>query len=159
MTASIKPPTHLSADAQLQRETMSTVIRKISPFVGLLFFVAFLDRVNVSFAALTMKADLALSDVAYGTGAGLFFIGYFLAEIPSNMMLERFGARRWLARIMISWGVISVAMAFVHGEVSFYVLRFLLGLGEAGFYPGLMLYFTYWFPVQASSARRFRPAS
>ena len=144
MTTSI----HETGDAQLQRETMSTVIRKISPFVGLLFFVAFLDRVNVSFAALTMKTDLALSDVAYGTGAGLFFIGYFLAEIPSNMMLERFGARRWLARIMISWGLISVAMAFVQGEVSFYVLRFLLGLGEAGFYPGLMLYFTYWFPVQ-----------
>ncbi|MBN3846597.1 MULTISPECIES: MFS transporter [Burkholderiaceae] len=135
-------------DSPLQRETMSVVIRKISPFVGLLFFVAFLDRVNVSFAAITMKTDLGLSDVAYGTGAGLFFIGYFLAEIPSNMMLERFGARRWLARIMISWGLISVAMAFVNSATSFYVLRFLLGLGEAGFYPGLMLYFTYWFPMR-----------
>lgn len=128
----------------------SAVIRKAArrliPFLCLLYFVAFLDRVNVGFAALTMNQDLGLSASAYGLGAGIFFLGYFLFEVPSNLLLKRFGARRWIARIMLTWGVISILMAFVTGPVSFWILRFLLGVAEAGFFPGIILYLTYWFP-------------
>ena len=127
------------------------VIRKASlrliPFMGLLYFVAFLDRVNIGFAALSMNEDLGFSATVYGTGAGIFFVGYFLFEVPSNIMLEKFGARRWIARIMITWGVISAAMAFVNGPAAFYSLRFLLGLAEAGFFAGMIIYLTYWFPA------------
>jgi MFS transporter, ACS family, tartrate transporter len=127
------------------------VVRKLAwrllPFMGLLYFVAFLDRVNVGFAALTMNADLGLSARVYGFGAGIFFLGYVLFEVPSNLMLHRFGARRWIARIMISWGLVSAAMAATTGPISFYVLRFLLGVAEAGFFPGMILYLTYWFPA------------
>lgn len=115
--------------------------------MGLLYFVAFLDRVNIGFAALSMNEDLGFSATVYGTGAGIFFIGYFLFEVPSNILLEKVGARRWIARIMITWGVISAAMAFVNGPAAFYTLRFLLGLAEAGFFPGMILYLTYWFPA------------
>ena len=139
----------------------SAVIRKVErrliPFMGLLYFVAFLDRVNVGYAALTMNEDIGLSASAYGFGAGIFFIGYFLFEVPSNLILERVGARRWIARIMISWGVVSAATAFVTGPISFYIVRFLLGVAEAGFFPGMILYLTYWFPasVRATITSRF----
>ena len=126
---------------------------RLIPFLGLLYVVNFLDRVNVGFAALTMNKDIGLGAEAYGWGAGIFFIGYFIFEVPSNVILERVGARLWIFRIMLSWGVVSAATAFVHGATSFYVLRFLLGAMEAGFFPGIMLYLTYWFP--ASSRARF----
>lgn len=126
------------------------VIRKVAlrliPFLCLLYFVAFLDRVNVGFAALTMNTDIGLSASAYGMGAGIFFLGYFLFEVPSNLLLKRFGARRWIARIMVTWGLVSMSMALVEGPVSFWVLRFLLGVAEAGFFPGVILYLTFWFP-------------
>lgn len=126
------------------------VLRKVAlrllPFIGLLYFVAYLDRVNVGYAALTMNADIGLSAAAYGAGAGIFFLGYFLFEVPSNLILEKVGARRWIARIMVSWGLLSAGMAFIDGPVAFYVVRFLLGVAEAGFFPGMILYLTYWFP-------------
>ncbi|MFD7774626.1 MFS transporter [Streptomyces sp. NPDC059753] len=128
------------------------VIRRIVPFLILCYVVSYLDRVNVGFAKLQMSEDLGFSEAAYGLGAGLFFIGYFLFEVPSNLMLQKIGARTWIARIMISWGVVSALFVFVSNEVTFYALRFLLGAAEAGFYPGVILYCTYWFP----SARRAR---
>ncbi|MHB9848173.1 MFS transporter [Streptomyces krungchingensis] len=122
------------------------VVRRIVPFLVLCYIVSYLDRVNVGFAKLQMSEDLGFSEAAYGLGAGLFFIGYFLFEVPSNLMLQRVGARTWIARIMISWGLVSAAFVFVTNETTFYVLRFLLGAAEAGFYPGVILYCTYWFP-------------
>lgn len=124
---------------------------RILPFLFLLYVVAFLDRVNVGFAKLQMAADIGLSDMAFGFGAGVFFIGYCLCEIPSNMLLQRLGARFWIARIMVVWGILSVSMMFVHTPNGFYVLRFFLGMAEAGFYPGIVLYMTYWFPSYARS--------
>nr|WP_315401495.1 MFS transporter [uncultured Duganella sp.] len=117
------------------------------PFLFLCFVAAYLDRVNVGFAKLQMLSELRLSDTVYGIGAGIFFVGYFLFEVPSNLLMTRTGARLWIARIMISWGVISAAMMFVDGVASFYVLRFLLGAAEAGFFPGVILYLTYWYPA------------
>ncbi|MEW2395312.1 MFS transporter [Streptomyces sp. NPDC046862] len=122
------------------------VVRRIVPFLILCYVVSYLDRVNVGFAKLQMSDDLGFSEAAYGLGAGLFFIGYFLFEVPSNLMLQRVGARAWIARIMISWGLVSASFVFVTNEAMFYVLRFLLGAAEAGFYPGVILYCTYWFP-------------
>ncbi|HVZ69342.1 MAG TPA: MFS transporter [Rhizomicrobium sp.] len=119
---------------------------RLIPFMGLLYVVNFLDRVNVGFAALTMNRDLGLGAEAFGVGAGIFFLGYFFFEVPSNVILERVGARLWIFRIMFSWGLVSMAMAFAQGTWSFYGLRFLLGVTEAGFFPGMMLYLTYWFP-------------
>lgn len=113
---------------------------RLIPFMMLLYLIAFLDRVNISFAALTMNADLGFSPTIYGWGAGIFFIGYFLFEVPSNLILERVGARLWIFRIMVTWGLISAAMAFVQGPASFFALRFLLGVAEAGFLPGMILY-------------------
>jgi MFS family permease len=130
------------------------LIRKVSmrcmPIVILGFIVSYLDRINVGFAAITANKELGLTATMYGWGAGLLFIGYAVFELPSNLALERYGARLWLARIMISWGVISGCMVFVSGPYSFYVLRFLLGAAEAGFFPGVVLYLTYWYP------RRYR---
>ncbi len=130
--------------------------RKVSlrliPFMILLYLVSFLDRVNVGFAALTMNADLGISPYVFGWGAGVFFFGYFLFEVPSNVILEKVGARLWICRIMVTWGLISAAMAFVQGIWGYTVLRFLLGAAEAGFLPGMILYLTYWFPA----ARRAR---
>jgi ACS family tartrate transporter-like MFS transporter len=125
---------------------------RLIPFVVLLLAVNFLDRVNVSFAALTMNRDLGFSPSIYGLGAGLFFVGYCLFEVPSNVILTRVGARRWMFRIVATWGVASAATAFVQGPASFYLLRFLLGVAEAGLYPGLVFYLTLWFP-QAYRAR------
>ena len=135
----------------LGRQTVSKVGWRLLPIIILMYFLSYLDRVNVSFAALTMNKDLAFTATIYGWGAGLFFVGYFLGEVPSNLALERFGARIWLARIMITWGAVSAAMALVSGPWSFYLVRFLLGLAEAGLFPGVILYLTYWFPAHARS--------
>lgn len=123
------------------------IVWRLVPFLFLCYLCAYLDRVNVGFAKLQMAQDLAFSETVYGLGAGIFFIGYFLFEVPSNLLLHRIGARRCLARIMILWGLISTAMALVEDERSFYILRFLLGVAEAGFFPGVILYLTYWFPA------------
>ncbi|MFI9389601.1 MFS transporter [Streptomyces bauhiniae] len=138
----------VAAEVDLTRENavFRKVVRRIVPFLVLCYVVSYLDRVNVGFAKLQMSADLGFSEASYGLGAGLFFIGYFLFEVPSNLLLQRVGARTWIARIMISWGVVSAAFVFVTNEATFYVLRFLLGAAEAGFYPGVILYCTYWFP-------------
>src|SRR3989441_9194904 len=122
-----------------------------------LYVVAYLDRINIGFAALQMRRDLGFTDTVYGLGAGIFFIGYFLFEVPSNLIIHRVGARVWMARIMVTWGVISAAMMLVHGVTSFYALRFLLGAAEAGFFPGMILYLTYWFPAaeRARAVARF----
>ncbi|SEO32574.1 D-galactonate transporter [Duganella sp. CF517] len=120
---------------------------RLMPFLFLCYVAAYLDRVNVGFAKLQMLSDLRFSDTVYGIGAGIFFVGYFLFEVPSNLLMTRTGARIWIARIMISWGVISSAMMFVDSVASFYVLRFLLGAAEAGFFPGIILYLTYWYPA------------
>jgi MFS transporter, ACS family, tartrate transporter len=130
----------------IERRTMRKVYLHILPFTFALYLICYLDRANIGFAALTMNRDLGLSSYVYGLGAGAFFWGYFLLEVPSNLILERVGARRWICRIMITWGVVSGCFAFVNGPVTFFILRFLLGLAEAGFFPGMILYFTYWFP-------------
>src|SRR5262249_4517305 len=127
------------------------VIRKATwrllPFLCFVYFIAYLDRVNVGFAALRMNADLGISDVAFGLGSGLvFFVPYFLFEVPSDFALRRFGARVWVARILVTWGLIAIAMAFIVGTKSFYVMRFLLGVAEAGFFPGMVYYLANWFP-------------
>jgi ACS family tartrate transporter-like MFS transporter len=137
-----------AVDSSIGRAALRKVAWRLIPFLGMLYFFAFLDRVNVGFAALTMNADLGISAAAFGIGSGIFFIGYILCEVPSNVMLERFGARIWIARIMISWGVLSAAMAFIQGPNSFYLVRFLLGIAEAGFFPGIIFYLTCWFPSQ-----------
>jgi len=125
------------------------VLWRILPIITIAYFIAQLDRVNLSFAALTMNADLKFTPEVYGFGAGIFFWGYFLFEVPSNMIMAKVGARRWIARIMVTWGMAAGAMAFVHSENSFYLVRFLLGLAEAGFLPGMMLYLSYWIPAQS----------
>jgi MFS transporter, ACS family, tartrate transporter len=130
----------------IERQTMRKVYLRILPFTFVLYLICYLDRVNIGFAALTMNRDLGLSSYVFGLGAGAFFWGYFLLEVPSNLILERVGARRWIARIMITWGIVSGCFAFVQGPISFFTLRFLLGLAEAGFFPGMIFYFTYWFP-------------
>jgi MFS transporter, ACS family, tartrate transporter len=136
----------------LEARTLWKVTLRIVPFVMLLYFVAFIDRVNIGFAALTMNQALGFSSSVFGFGAGIFFLGYFLFEVPSNLALHRFGARIWIARVMVSWGLVSGAMAFVGGATSFYVLRFLLGAAEAGFFPGIILYLSYWFPARRRAA-------
>jgi ACS family tartrate transporter-like MFS transporter len=120
--------------------------RRLIPFLFAIYVVAYLDRVNVSFAQLQLEDDLGFSDTIFGLGAGIFSLGYVLFGVPSNLLLERFGARRWLAAIMIAWGLISASMMFIEGPASFYALRFLLGVAEAGFFPGIILYLTWWFP-------------
>jgi ACS family tartrate transporter-like MFS transporter len=131
----------------LETRTITKVSARLVPFLIVCFFVAYLDRVNVSFAALTMNRDLGLTASQYGAGAGIFFIAYFLFEVPSNLLLERFGARKWIARIMLTWGLISGATAFVGGATSFYVVRVLLGIAESGFFPGIIFFLTLWFPT------------
>jgi len=126
---------------------------RLIPFMSLMYVVSFLDRVNISFAALTMNRDLGFSPQAYGFGAGIFFWGYFLFEVPSNLMLQKVGARLWMCRICVTWGLLSMLTAFVKDPISFSVLRFLLGAAEAGLYPGMVLYMTFWFP--SSTRARF----
>lgn len=121
---------------------------RILPLILVAYCIAYLDRANIAVAALTMNKDLGFSAFTYGLGAGIFFLGYFTFEVPSNLILERVGARRWIARIMFTWGILSAACDFVTGPTSFIVVRFLLGVAEAGFFPGVMLYFTYWFPAR-----------
>ena len=137
----------------LEVRTYRKVDLRIVPFLFLCYILAYLDRVNVGFAKLQMLKDLSLSDAAFATGAGIFFIGYFFFEVPSNVLLKKYGARMWIARIMISWGVISACMIFVKGEWSFYAVRFLLGLAEAGFFPGVIFYLTLWYPSKLRSTR------
>jgi MFS family permease len=143
-----------------ERRVYARVTLRLLPFLGICYLVAYLDRVNVGFAKLHMLEDLAMSEAAYGFGAGIFFIGYFLFELPSNLALHRLGARLWIARIMVTWGIISGAMAFVEPlarftglevETTFYILRFLLGAAEAGFFPGVLLYLNYWYPAHRQS--------
>jgi ACS family tartrate transporter-like MFS transporter len=138
--------------AELERRVLRKITLRIVPFVMLLYFIAFIDRVNIGFAALTMNKDLGFSPSVFGFGAGIFFLGYFLFEVPSNLVLDKVGARIWIARVMITWGLISGAMAFVQGSTSFYALRFLLGAAEAGFFPGIILYLSYWFPARQRAA-------
>ncbi len=137
---------------ELEKRVLRKITLRIVPFVMLLYFVAFIDRVNIGFAALTMNKDLGFSPTVFGFGAGIFFLGYFLCEVPSNLVLDKVGARIWIARVMITWGLISAAMALVQGSTSFYVLRFLLGAAEAGFFPGIILYLSYWFPARQRAA-------
>jgi MFS family permease len=120
---------------------------RLIPFLGLCYLVAYLDRVNVGFAKLQMNGALGFSDTVYGLGAGIFFLGYFLFEVPSNLLLHRLGARVWIARIMVSWGLVSMGTTWVGSETGFYFMRFLLGIAEAGFFPGIVLYLTYWYPA------------
>ena len=127
---------------------VATLRRRLIPFLFLLYVVAYLDRVNVGFAALDMNRDLGFSAAVYGLGSGIFFVSYTLLEVPSNLMLARVGARVWIARIMLTWGLVSVGMAFVHNATTFYLLRFLLGAAEAGFFPGIIYYLTQWFPTR-----------
>ncbi len=133
-------------DTTVRKSAYRKIAFRLMPFLMLCYFCAYLDRVNVGFAKLQMMSDLQFSEAVYGLGAGIFFIGYFLCEVPSNIVLHRVGARRWIARIMITWGVLSGCFAFVQTEWQFYTLRFLLGVAEAGLAPGLLLYLTYWFP-------------
>lgn len=135
--------------------TYAQVTWRLLPFLFICYVAAYLDRVNVGFAKLQMLNDLKFSETIYGLGAGIFFIGYFIFEVPSNLMLHRFGARKWIARIMISWGLISGCMMLVQTPTSFYILRFCLGVAEAGFFPGIILYLTYWYPA----ARRAKVTS
>jgi ACS family tartrate transporter-like MFS transporter len=138
------PPT----DSPLGTETLRRVRRRVVPLIVLLYFVAYLDRNNIGFAKTQMSADLGLTNAAFGLGAGIFFIGYVIMEIPSNGGMHRFGARKWIARILVTWGFFACAMAFVSGETSLYVVRFLLGAAEAGFFPAVLYYFTLWFPAR-----------
>src|SRR6516165_9999920 len=129
-----------------ETNVVKKVAWRILPLIIIAYCIAYIDRSNIAVAALTMNKDLGFSAFIYGLGAGVFFLGYFIFEVPSNIILERVGARRWIARIMLTWGIFSAACAFVTGPVSFIVIRFLLGVAEAGFFPGVILYFTYWFP-------------
>jgi ACS family tartrate transporter-like MFS transporter len=137
---------------EIQARVLRKITWRIVPFIMLLYFVAFIDRVNIGFASLTMNKDIGLSPAVYGFGAGIFFWGYFLFEVPSNIILHKVGARIWIARVMITWGLVSAAMAFVQGPTSFYALRFLLGVADAGFFPGIILYLSYWFPARQRAA-------
>ncbi|MGR3910534.1 MFS transporter [Burkholderia sp. SR8] len=128
-----------------ERALVRKIAWRIIPFVFVLYIVSYLDRANIGYAALQMNKDLALSSEAFGFASGIFFIGYFLFEVPSNVMLNKFGARVWIARILVTWGIVSVISAFVHDATQLYVLRFLLGVAEAGFFPGIIVYLTYWF--------------
>lgn len=139
----MKEPSQIS---QVQTAVIKKAFIRLMPILLLSYVLAYLDRVNISFAALTMREDLGLTAQFFGMGAGLFFLGYFIFEIPSNLFLTKVGARRWISRIMITWGAISACMAFVTGDVSFITMRFLLGAAEAGFFPGIILYLTFWFP-------------
>jgi len=147
---------HVDSPSTEPPDVATVTLRKITlrliPFLFVLYIVAWLDRVNVGFAALQMNSDLGFSSAAFGFGSGVFFLGYCLFEVPSNLLLHRVGARRWIARIMVSWGAISVAMMFVQTTLTFYVLRFLLGAAEAGFFPGMIYYLSLWYP-EAQRAR------
>jgi D-galactonate transporter len=137
----------LPAEDPLERRAYGKVFWRLVPFLMLCYVIAYLDRVNVGFAKLQMAQQLGFSETVFGLGAGIFFLGYFLFEVPSNLLMSKVGARIWIARIMITWGLLSACFMFVKTPTTFYVLRFLLGLAEAGFYPGVILYLTYWYPA------------
>lgn len=143
------------ARASFKSDDEASVYNRIAwrliPFLLVLYIISFLDRVNVGFAKLQMSTDIGLSEAVFGLGAGIFFIGYAACEIPSNLLLQRYGARFWIARILVIWGIISVCFMFVSSSTQFLVLRFVLGVAEAGFYPGIILYLTYWFPTKLRS--------
>jgi len=132
---------------ELERTTIRMVAWRLLPLLLLAYLAAYIDRINIGFAGAALKQDLGFSNTVFGFGAGLFFVGYFLFEVPSNLLLAKFGARRWIARIMVTWGLLSAAMVFVQGPLTFYVLRFLLGFAEAGFFPGVIYYLVCWFPA------------
>ena len=134
---------------RLESAVISRLMWRLMPFLFLLYIVAYLDRINVSFAVLQMRGQLGLSDRVYGRAAGMFFAGYFLFQLPSNLVMEKFGVRRWISGLMVTWGVISCLMIFIRGPISFYVMRFVLGAAEAGFFPGMILYMKHWFPASA----------
>ena len=146
------PPTTAAFD--LETTTMRRVTWRLMPFLLLAYLICYIDRVNVGFAALQMNKAVGIDPKTYGLGAGIFFVGYFILEVPSNLALERFGARTWIARIMITWGLVSAAFALIGGPISFLVLRFLLGAAEAGFFPGVILYITYWYPAHYRADHR-----
>jgi D-galactonate transporter len=150
MASTANPMPRPGADTRpaFEEATYRKVVWRLAPLLLICYIVAYLDRVNVGFAKLQMAADLQLSDAVYGFGAGIFFFGYFIFEIPSNVILHRVGARVWIARIMITWGIISALTMFITTPTMFYVMRFLLGAAEAGFFPGIILYLTYWFPAR-----------
>jgi sugar phosphate permease len=143
----------MAPDSSFEARTYRKVDLRIVPFLFLCYILAYLDRVNVGFAKLQMLKALSLSDAAFATGAGIFFIGYFFFEVPSNVLLKKYGARMWIARIMITWGIVSACMIFVRGAVSFNALRFLLGIAEAGFFPGVIFYLTLWYPSRMRATR------
>ena len=142
---------HLQQEDELEERAYAKVTWRLVPFLCLCFVIAFLDRVNIAFAKLQMVSELGWSEQIYGFGAGIFFLAYFICEVPSNLIMHRVGARRWIARIMISWAVLTGMMAFVHSTTAFYVIRFLIGTAEAGFFPGIILYLTYWYPAKRRS--------
>src|SRR5262247_492132 len=146
-TSPVAPPPARGTSAIDPDAIIRKVAWRIMPLVMVCYLFAFFDRINISFAKFALQSDLHLSDTAYGLGAGLFVVGYGLFEVPSNLMLYKVGARRWIARIMISWGIATALMVFVQTEWQFYVLRFLIGAMEAGFAPGVLFYLTLWFPV------------
>jgi ACS family tartrate transporter-like MFS transporter len=135
----------MSQPAQVAERARRRIARRIMPYLFILYIIAYLDRVNVSYAKLEMNSDLHFSEQVYGVGAGIFFIGYFLLEIPGTLLVENWSARKWIARIMISWGILAVLMGFIHTETQFYWVRFLLGAAEAGFFPGIIVYLSHWF--------------
>src|SRR6201998_1424656 len=140
-------PAALALSETQQAAVVRRVFWPLMPFLLIAYLICYIDRVNVGFAALQMNKAVGIDPKTYGLGAGIFFLGYFFFEVPSNLALQRFGARTWIARIMISGGLVSAACALIGGPVSFLTLRFLLGVAEAGFFPGVILYITYWFPA------------
>ncbi len=143
----------MESTMEFEEKTYRKVDWRLMPFLFMCYILAYLDRVNVGFAKLQMLKDLSLSEAAFATGAGIFFIGYFFFEVPSNVLLKKFGARKWIARIMVSWGIVSSLMMFVKSEWAFYGMRFVLGLAEAGFFPGIIFYLTLWYPSRLRSTR------
>jgi MFS transporter, ACS family, tartrate transporter len=153
----IGDPASANLDSAIGASAQRKAAIRLLPIIGIGYGLAYMDRINISFAALRMNQDLHFSASVYGFGAGLFFIGYALCEVPSNLLLLHFGARRWLARIMFTWGLLATAMMFVRTPMAFNVLRLLLGMAEAGFYPGVIFYLTLWFParMRARAVSRF----
>src|SRR3989475_2076448 len=143
-----QPISSSRADSEVAQRARRRIAKRLLPFLFLLYVIAFIDRMNVGAAALQMPHDLGFSEGVIGFGAGIFFFGYFLLEIPGALIVERWGARRWIARIMITWGMITVLMAFIHTERQFYLVRFFVGAAEAGFFPGVIVYLTHWFRYQ-----------
>jgi sugar phosphate permease len=141
------PPLRLASDVSAEDDVFRKIAWRLIPFLFFCYLAAYLDRVNVGFAKLQMQSELSFSETVYGFGAGIFFLGYVLFEVPSNIILHKVGARLWLARVMVTWAFISAGMAFVRSPTAFYVMRFLLGAAEAGFIPGVLLYLTFWFPA------------